>query len=541
MHVKAFALTGFLSIAPLAAGAATAPAHGNPAFAHAPAALPYAMHTATNGAFARYPLAMDSLVWNEQKVEPPDTGYDQLFGFAVAIDGNTALVGAFQADGTTDHDEGRTYVITKDGDTWTQAQVLTASDGAPVDGFGIAVAIDGNTAVVGAFAADVGGNSNQGAAYVFTRSGGTWSETQKLTADDGAAEDEFGLAVAVSGTTVFVGAPYAGIDGNAEQGAVYVFDGSGGSWNQVQKLTANDGAGGDQFGLSASLDGDTALLGAPFASIGVNDGQGAAYLFTRSGGTWTQAQKLSSNDGGPGDAFARSVTLDGGTALVGAPFHFVDGAASQGAAYVFTGADGSWQERKELLASDGAALDEFGWSVALEGTTALAGAPVANVGGNLGQGAAYLFTGAGANWIQAVKLTASDGAAFDVFGDAVAVSGTTALAGAPFVQLDNGVLLGAAYFYDASCPEGYGEHDGALNAGGLYATAPYQAPAGLENAILGAPGGFALYVQYSNGGAPHVLRIPGNQIHRPGPAGTYRWGVKAGDKSGNYTLCILHP
>jgi len=211
-------------------------------------------------------------------------------------------------------------------------QKVTASDGAAGDLFGISMALSGDTALVGAWAHDVGANANQGSAYVFVRSGSTWSLQQKLTASDGATGDEFGFSVALSGDTALIGAPTVDIGANLNQGSVYVFVRSGSTWSQQSKLTASDGAAGDWFGYQVALSSDTALVGATNDTIGANAYQGSAYVFTRSGTTWSQQAKLTASDGAADDQFGNSVALSGDTALVGAADDNVGGNNQQGSA-----------------------------------------------------------------------------------------------------------------------------------------------------------------------------------------------------------------
>ena len=320
-------------------------------------------------------------------------------------------------------------------DPFVQQQELTASDGATGDYFGYSVALsgNGNTALVGTDGKTVGSHSYQGVAYVFTRSGGSWSQQQELTASDGAANDWFGTSVALSsdGNTALVGA--------WGKGAAYVFTRVSGSWSQQQELTtASNGTGGGKFGVSVALsgDGNTALVGAIYKAVGSNSGQGAAYVFTNSGGSWSQQQELTASNGAAQDQFGNSVALsgDGNTALVGTDVKKVGSNSQQGAAYVFTRSGGTWSQQQELTASDGAAWDEFGVSVALSGNgnTALVGAFDKTVGSNSVQGAAYVFASSGGSWSQQQELAASDGATWDQFGDSVALSGdgNTALVGA---------------------------------------------------------------------------------------------------------------
>jgi MYXO-CTERM domain-containing protein len=210
-------------------------------------------------------------------------------------------------------------VFVRSGSTWTKQQELTASDGTGTDNFGYSVALSGDTAVVGA----KGRASGQGAAYVFVRSGSTWSQQQELTASDGAAGDLFGLTVAVNGDTAVVGASYRA----SRQGAAYVFVRAGSTWSQQQELTASDGAANDLFGCSVAVSADTAVVGA----YGKASLKGSTYVFTRSGSTWSQQQVLTAMDSAAGDAMGNAVAVNGSTAVVGA----YQKASSAGAAYVF--------------------------------------------------------------------------------------------------------------------------------------------------------------------------------------------------------------
>ena len=386
------------------------------------------------------------LVWLEQKVTASDGMANGYFGSAAALNGSTALIGA---DGDNSF-QGAAYLFTNSNGSWSEGQKLTASDGLPGDEFGYRVALADDALLVGAFTATVGGVVSQGAAYVFTQSNGTWSESQKLTASDGGLFDNFGAAVALDGSTLVVGANGATVGGNAAQGAVYVFTESNGTWTQTQKLTADDGAAYDNFGLSVALKGSTILVGSPRAAIGGNAGQGALYVFTESNGTWSQTQKLTASDGATNDSFGESVALDGSTALIGAYNATINGHQWQGAAYFFTESNGSWSEGQKLTASDGTAGANFGNAVALEGSTALIGADASTVGGNTYQGKAYLFTESGGNWSQSDTFIASDGAVDDYFGAALAWDGTTALISTPHPTIGGNAWQGAAYFYEQS-------------------------------------------------------------------------------------------
>ena len=309
--------------------------------------------------------------------------------------------------------------------TSTTQQAELAESGVPGDYFGDSVAISGSTAVVGA-----DGNSRTGAAYVFTGSGGSWTQVAKLTASGAAAGDRFGYSVAMSGSTIVVGAAYK----NSETGAAYVFTGSGGSWTQVAKLTASDAAAGDYFGVSVATSGPTVVVGASEKNLKA----GAAYVFTEPSGGWvneTQQAELTASDATVNDYFGASVAISGSTAVIGA----ADKHNGTGAAYVFTKPASGWKTETQQAELTTSGSEGFGSSVAISGSTAVIGADEQS----LGTGAAYVFTGMGSSWTQAAELTASDGAEDDYFGLSVAISGATAIVGAE----GHNSTTGAAYAY----------------------------------------------------------------------------------------------
>jgi hypothetical protein len=355
-------------------------------------------------------------------------------GYSVSVSGDTALVGAFQDTVGSNARQGSAYVFVRSGTTWTEQQKLTPGDGEEDEAFGSSASLSGDTALVGAPSRDVGSNIDQGAAYVFARSGTTWMQQQKLTAGDGAANDHFGNSVSVSGDTVLVGAnapPNLKEQVAAKQGFAYVFVRSGTTWMQQQKLTAGDGAVNDRFGNSVSVSGDTALVGANQHAVGANYLQGSAYVYLRAGTIWTQQEELTAGDGAANDYFGASVSVSGDTALVGAPRDDVGANGNQGSAYVFVRAGAAWTQQRQLTAGDGVANDAFGTSVSVSGDTALVGAPNVTVGSNVAQGAVYVLVRANTTWSQPQRVEAGDGAANDNFGQSVSMSGDTALVGAP--------------------------------------------------------------------------------------------------------------
>jgi hypothetical protein len=391
--------------------------------------------------------ALALLAVQQAQLTASDGAASDQFGYSVAISGDTAVVGAYQHAVGGKANQGAAYVFTRSGTTWSQQAELTASDGAASDSFGYAVAIDGNTAVVGAPWDNVGATIGQGSAYVFTRSGIIWSEQQKLTASDGATTDYFGWSVSVSGETAMVGAPYDDVGAYVNQGSAYVYARSGTTWSEQQKLTASDGSSGRAFGCSVAIAGDTAVAGAYHDIVGANADQGSAYVFVRSGTTWSEQQKLTAADGHSGDLFGCSVALSGDTAVVGAYYNDVGANVHQGSAYVFTRSGTTWSQQANLTDVYGAAGDFFGRSVAVSGDTAVVGAYMDDVGANTDQGSACVFARDGTTWSAQSQLTAADGAAGDYFGYSVAVSDSTAVVGAYMDTVGANGQQGSAYVF----------------------------------------------------------------------------------------------
>ncbi|MHC5543864.1 FG-GAP repeat protein, partial [Singulisphaera rosea] len=277
---------------------------------------------------------------------------------------------------------------------------ITASDGTAGGGFGSSVAISGNILVVGVGSGALIDNS-PGAAYVYVASGNAWNQVAKLTASDSAAGNRFGSSVAISGNTIVVGAPEAMVGSNSGQGAAYLFTLTGSSWTQATELTAGDGVAHDLFGSSVAISGNTILVGAEDATATQGTlfsppGPGAVYVFTGAGSSWTQAARLAASDGASGNQFGESVSLSGNTAAIGAA----------NTTYIFTGTGAGWSQEAELSPTGGAPFSGFGGSVSLSGDTVVVGAPASTVGQNSSQGMVYIFTRSGSSWSQAAALTA---------------------------------------------------------------------------------------------------------------------------------------
>jgi hypothetical protein len=339
------------------------------------------------GSGAAYVFIRTAGGWTEQaELLASDGGFGDTFGDGVALDGDTALIGA-PLDDDNGQDTGAAYVFTRTGGVWSEQAKLLASDGVADEWFGREVALDGDTALIGAHFDDDNGTWS-GSAYVFTRTAGVWTEQAKLLPADGGAFDFFGADVALDGNTALIGANSDDDSGSAA-GAAYVFTRTAGVWTEQAKLLASDGAAGDSFGRELALDGDTGVIGAWEDDNDNGESSGSAYVFTRTEGIWTEQAKLLAADGAAYDWFGSGIALDGNTALIGAGFDD-DNGQNSGSAYVFTRTGGVWTERAKLLASDGAAVDWFGVSVALDGDTSVIGANRDDDDG-LDSGSAYVF------------------------------------------------------------------------------------------------------------------------------------------------------
>ena len=342
--------------------------------------------------------------WGEvKKLTPSDAASYNYFGVSASISGDAAVVGAvFGVDGDGIW-TGAAYIFERDhggAGNWGEVKKLLASAGERYDHFGESVSISGNTAVVGANSDNDNGGFS-GSAYVFERDHGgvgNWGEVRKLIPADNGEGDRFGNAVAISGDTIVVGAIYenGGSGSNPCAGAAYIFErdhGGAGNWGEVKKLTASDAASFDYFGTSVSVSGDTALVGAPYNG---DISAGAVYIYERDlggAGNWGEAKKLIAGDGAASDHFGDSVAISGDTAVIGVCYDDNCGVSS-GSAYVFDrdhGGVGSWGEVDKLEAEDCYSSENFGLSVSISGATIVIGKPTCSEF-NVAPGSAYVFT-----------------------------------------------------------------------------------------------------------------------------------------------------
>ena len=368
----------------------------------------------------------------------PDGASNDRFGSSVAVEGDIMVIGSSADDVGPIIDQGAAHVYRWTGTSWTHETTLTASDGAASDSFGNWCAISGDTILIGAVGDDNGANVDQGCAYVFVRSGNSWTQQAKLVAADGAAGDIFGQVADISGNTVVVSSNFDDIGANSNQGSIYVFTRRGTMWTQQAKIQAFDGGPSHEFGRSVSIDGDTMVAGSIYAT-GSSGAQGAAYVFTRTQTAWSLQAKLTASDGVSGDFFGFSTDIVGDTLAVGAYRHN----SWRGAVYLFTRAGTAWTQRAKVTASDGVANDLFGNGVSLSGDTLA----VEGWGANAETGSAYIFTGSGASWTQQAKLTAPDRVAGDRFGTGIAVSGDIVVAGVHKDDIGASVDQGSAWVF----------------------------------------------------------------------------------------------
>jgi hypothetical protein len=452
---------------------------------------------------ARYPVIVDPWVQTAE-LTASDGGAGDQFGWSVSTSGNTIVVGSpFHAVGNS-ASQGAAYVFVEPANGWTsmtQTAELIASNGDANNFFGSSVAVSGNTIVVGADGATVQGNPHQGAAYVFVEPANGWTnmtQTAELTASDGYVGDDFGGSVAISGNSIAVGAPYASIGSNFQQGAAYVFVEPSGGWTnstQTAKLTSSDGAANDIFGDSVALDGSLAVVGASGASLSGNTNAGKAYVFIQPGPGWadaTQTAELTASDAASDSYFGSSVAVFAGTVVVGAPSDF------SGAAYVFLEPTAGWTnttQSAELTPGAVGTLLLMGTSVALNGNTIMAGAVGATVGGNPYEGLTYVFIQPSNGWAdenQNAQLTASDGGSGDYFGRSISTSSTVEVIAAPFHQIGSNASQGAVYVFQPLNPR------------------PTETSLSPNNATVGGPG-FTLTVNGTSFVAGAVVSWAGSQ------------------------------
>lgn len=370
------------------------------------------------------------------------------FGSTVAISGETIVIGAPGTRVGNRNKQGQAYIFVKPGGGWASTASATArlsdGNGSANDKFGFAVAIDGDTVVIGTPNA----SQRKGEVHVYVKPGGGWTTSATpdaiLSDQDSAIGDQLGFTVGISGDSVVAGAYAHNIGSKANQGAAYVFVRSGGAWvttdTPTAKLTASDGKASDQFGNVVAIDGSIIVIGAWLKDVGSRTDQGAAYLFLKPGGGWTsmtESALLLASDGRNSDTFGVWVDIKGNKVIVGANLDDDGANRNEGSVYVFAKPITGWTamtETAKLNAAEGRSGDAFGFATAISGDIVVVGAPNDDVGSNSQQGSAAVFNTA--TLPPAISALLSVGEIGASYNASIAISGGSP----PFQVMDNGSL-----------------------------------------------------------------------------------------------------
>ena len=374
--------------------------------------------------------------WPEiTKFLPSVGGQNNYFGQYIGISGNYALISAREND-AEENFTGVGYFYYFDGTEWTLQNKLFPDDLANSSIFISSVAVSGDYALVGS-RQSTGAYLDSGSAYVFYNDGSGWSQQIRLIASDGAYSDNFGVSVSLDGNYALIGANEVDVDESLYAGAAYIYFYNGTTWTQQAKLTASEAETGDHFGSSVSISGDYAFIGVPNDDDHGSD-SGSVYIFHNDGG-WTFEDIIVSSDiTAYGDTFGNSVSVDGNYAIIGACYD------SRGAAYIFYNDGTSWTQQAKLIPSDPSDDNElFGFSVSISGDNAVVGAYGDDNNGGY-SGAVYYYSRSGTEWIEQDKRIASDGTTGDYYGYSVSISGTLSAVGA-YRDDDGGEYTGSAY------------------------------------------------------------------------------------------------
>jgi hypothetical protein len=359
------------------------------------------------------------------RLDNPQPAADDHFGESLAASERWLLVGVPADANVGGMRTGSVVVFESIGGQYVEHSRLFAADGAAGDAFGIAVSVDGDTAVVGAWNDSLPAGSGAGSVYVFDFDGVAWNAGPKLVAPDGATGDGFGASVSLEGDVLLVGAPFDDLPSLANAGSAHLFVRNGG-WAHAVRVVAPDATPFDFFGTSVAAAGDNLLVGAADADAGA----GAVYAFDRDGAQADFLHRLVSSDRGAQDRFGAALSIDADAVLVGAALH----AEQNGAAYLFERVGSTWSQRHKFVAPAATPQERVGTSVALLGDVALLGTPNATSGDCCHQGAVDVFVRIAQHWRFDRRLRAADSAPFDELGRAIALNLDGAFAGAPLAQ-----------------------------------------------------------------------------------------------------------
>jgi len=363
-----------------------------------------------------------------EKITQSDIYSGNFFGEVVSISGNYAIIGA-RADHDNGANSGSAYIFKLEGENWIEHQKLMASDGAVNDVFGSSVSMSGDYAIIGAIG-DSAGGTYSGSAYIFKLEDGNWVEQQKLVASDKAELNYFGISVSISGDYAIVGAikdPTIG----TYSGSTYIFKLEGGNWVEHQKLLAPDGATNDVLGSLVSMSGDYAVVLGSMDGSNYRQYVGCAYVFKLEGENWIEHQKLLASDWASNDSIGTSVSIFNNKILIGAA-NKKDNNIISGSAYYFKLENDHWTEKQKLVSSKMQEDELFGMSVSVSENAAVVGAPGDNDNG-AGTGAAYFFKLEEEEWVEKLKYIRSYYSGHSVkFGQSVSLSGDYTIIGANY-------------------------------------------------------------------------------------------------------------
>ncbi len=391
------------------------------------------------------PAASQTTYVEEGRLYEPPAGIPfPAFGGALSMSGNRVAVGDRQSSSTA---IGEAFVFVRSAGMWDLEAEIHALDAAADDRFGCDVSLDGDTLLVGAEFADHSGKSNPGAAYVFVRNGSSWIQQAKLVAGDPLDNSNFGLTVAVDGDTAVVGAPVH----NSAVGAIYVFVRNGSTWSQQQKLAQTNLAPGTRFGSAVAIDGDRCLSGAPQNQVNGQLLVGVTYVYERSGGLWSLSGALTPVVTDFTSRFGAAVALEDQRVLVGAPGEsFPD--VNTGAAYVFEKNGAFWTQTQKLVGIGTDFNDTFGASVDLSGNWIAIGAPFHSNAQAAGSGTVKLFELSGGSWIERLDMVGNSTDNADQLGVSVAIEAGRVIGGASDAEAPTGGTPGEAYVWQVNPP-----------------------------------------------------------------------------------------
>lgn len=416
-----------------------------------------------------------------------EDGTVSFFGGAVAMDGDTLVIGATGTEVTPDDDQtqllGAAYIYTltetgneagneadnqaNSGANWTQQAKLIPEDFETFDqqaSFGHAVAIDGDTVVIGASRNRLEGL--RGGVYVFTGSGSEWELQARLSLSNTADELLAGETVAIAGNTIAVGMPDTTGGDNEIGGAVHLFERTGTDWNLSTTLSATNESGNpsDTFGAVVALDQNRLVVGHNQGATGFPQTRGAIHVYSKVGNAWQLEAKLNNPVNSASAALGSAVALEGDVIVAGAEGEKIDNNILQGAAHIFIrrpvgNNNFQWQHAYRLTAPDGATTDYFGRSVSIKNGLIVVGAYWADTDAIDDRGAAYVFAPAGGAWVNVLKLLAANGSEDDVLGAAVTNNGEWVAIGAPHIDGIGEDNIGQTYMVQVQeFPEGFAHY-----------------------------------------------------------------------------------